>query len=156
MNNLDFTRNLIKGKIAETIFSQMLRESGKFTVLEFGYEKIIAELARAPYSNDETLEAIRRAPDFAVINQVTKEVRLIEVKYHKTLRKNYILDQARRMAESWNPSYIFIASQEGFFFDEINMIVEKEGDISPLVHPFIPDELQKKYLDILIKFEANN
>ena len=38
MNNVLFARNLVKGKIAETIFAQMLRETNQFTVLEFGYE----------------------------------------------------------------------------------------------------------------------
>ena len=28
MSNVNFTRQLVKGKIAETIFSQMFRESG--------------------------------------------------------------------------------------------------------------------------------
>lgn len=43
-NEISFARNLVKGKIAETVFAQMLRSTGAFTVLEFGYEKIIPEL----------------------------------------------------------------------------------------------------------------
>ena len=39
--NITFARNLVKGKIAEAIFAQMLRETKEFTVLEFGYEKIV-------------------------------------------------------------------------------------------------------------------
>ena len=34
---ITFSRNLVKGKIAETVFAQMLRSTGEFTVLEFGY-----------------------------------------------------------------------------------------------------------------------
>lgn len=41
---ITFARNLVKGKVAETVFAQMLRSTGAFTVLEFGYEKIIPEL----------------------------------------------------------------------------------------------------------------
>ena len=44
MENIKFTKNLVKGKIAETIFAQMFREVGDYTVIEFGYEKIIPEL----------------------------------------------------------------------------------------------------------------
>jgi hypothetical protein len=30
MNNIQFARNLVKGKIAETVFAQMLRETKAF------------------------------------------------------------------------------------------------------------------------------
>ncbi|MFM2374869.1 MAG: hypothetical protein RLZZ234_864, partial [Candidatus Parcubacteria bacterium] len=79
MNKQDtkFARNLVKGKIAETIFAQMLRSTRKFTVLEFGYEKIIPELVQqGNAANLGTLDVLRTAPDFAVINNVTKEVHL--------------------------------------------------------------------------------
>ena len=80
-NEVSFARNLVKGKIAETVFAQMLRSTGQFTVLEFGYEKIIPELVgRGQGENDEMVEALRTAPDFAVINNKTKVVHLIEVK----------------------------------------------------------------------------
>jgi len=32
MSNVNFTRQLVKGKIAETVFCQMFRESGNFTI----------------------------------------------------------------------------------------------------------------------------
>lgn len=147
-----FARNLVKGKIAETIFAQMLRETGKFSVLDFGYEKIIPELVQTDTIADDTLEIIRRAPDFAVINKETKEVRLIEVKYQKLLDARYLLKNAQRMMEAWNPSFIFLVTQDGFYFDNIKDIVERKGKITPLNHPFIPQDLQKKYLAILHDF----
>jgi len=52
MKHYDFARNLVKGKIAETIFAQMLRETGSFTVLEFGYEKIIPDLVGQGYEEN--------------------------------------------------------------------------------------------------------
>jgi DNA segregation ATPase FtsK/SpoIIIE-like protein len=154
----DFARSLIKGKIAETVFAQMLRESRDFTVLEFGYEKVIPDLVQQGYEkneeNDDILELIRTAPDFAVINRKTKEVHLIEVKYRHTLRKDEILKIALRMHDSWNPSYLFVANDKGFYFDEIGMIIKNEGKITPLVHPQIPAELQQKFLRILNDFEG--
>lgn len=36
--NAEFVKDLIKGKVAEIIFEQMFRESGKFTILHSGYE----------------------------------------------------------------------------------------------------------------------
>jgi hypothetical protein len=157
MNHIPFAINLVKGKIAETVFAQMLRETKSFTVLEFGYEKIIPELVQQGYDeNNITLETLRTAPDFAVINQQTKEVRLIEVKYERKLNSGYVLKAAKRMAESWNPSYLFVATLDGFYFDEINKIIENDGEISKLIHPQISEEIQSKYLQILIDFEGKN
>ena len=155
--NEQFARSLVKGKIAETIFAQMLRETGQFTVLEFGYEKIVPELIQQGYSESNGLvETLRTAPDFAVINKEKREVRLIEVKYRRQVRSDDILKIAQRMHALWNPSYLFIASLEGFYFDEVHKIVERNGEIRPLKHPFISDETQQRYLQILIDFEQGN
>lgn len=157
MNNSNFARMLVKGKIAETIFAQMLRETGEFTVLEFGYEKVIPELIQSGISGEDAMiETLKTAPDFAVINRLTREVRLIEVKYRKTISSSNILMLAKRMSESWNPSYLFVASERGFYFDDIAKIIENKGEISPLKHPQIPDELQSQYLKILNDFEKGS
>ena len=157
MSNIKFARNLVKGKIAETIFAQMHREAGEFTVLEFGYEKIIPELVQQGYKeNNGMIETLRTAPDFAVIDRRTRNVKLIEVKYMRTLNTGYVLKDAERMSQSWNPSYLFIATLEGFYFDEINKIIENKGNISKLDSGHISDELQKQYLQILVDFEKNN
>jgi len=91
-----------------------------------------------------------------VINHLTREVRLIEVKYRHNIHKSEILATAERMHKSWNPSYLFVATLDGFFFDEITDIIEKKGDISPLEHPQVSKDLQSKYLQILKDFEGNN
>jgi len=157
MENIAFARNLVKGKIAETVFAQMLRETRAFTVLEFGYEKVIPEMIQQGYDeNNGMIETLRTAPDFAVINQQTKEVRLIEVKYMRALNHSYVLRDATRMSGSWNPSYLFVATLDGFYFDNIEMIIKNSGSISPLEHPQIPKAVQDKYLQILIDFEGKN
>lgn len=157
MDNVIFARNLVKGKIAETIFAQMLRETKEFTVLEFGYEKVIPEMIQQGYRDDNPMiETLRTAPDFAVINQKTKEVKLIEVKYMHVLSVINALKCAKRMSQSWNPSHLFIATLDGFYFDEINEVIKNKGKISLLKHPQISDEMQAKYLQILIDFEKNN
>lgn len=102
------------------------------------------------------LETLRTSPDFAVINKVTKEVRLIEVKYQHALNPGYVYRYAHRMSESWNPSFLFIATNDGFYFDDVRTICENEGKISPLEHPHIPKELQVQYLQILRDFEGGN
>ena len=153
MGNL-FVKNLVKGKIAETIFAQMLRETNEFTVLEFGYEKVIPELIQQGYrENNIMVDTLRTAPDFAVINRKTREVKLIEVKYMRDLNFSNILRYAKRMSQSWNPSYLFIASYNNFYFDEINEIIKNKGRISPLEHPQIKEELKNRYLKTLRDFE---
>ena len=157
MDNITFARNLVKGKIAETVFAQMLRETREFTVLEFGYEKIIPEMIQQGYDESNgMIETLRTAPDFAVINQKTKEVRLIEVKYMRKLNPEYVLRDAKRMRGSWNPSYLFVATLDGFYFDDIEMIVNNNGLISSLEHPQILKSVQDKYLQILKDFEGKN
>lgn len=154
--NEKFARNLVKGKIAETVFAQMLRETGQFTVLEFGYEKIVPELIQQGYSeNNGLVETLRTAPDFAVINKEKREVRLIEVKYRKKLIRDDVLKIAERMHALWNPSFLFIATLEGFYFDEVSKIVDRKGEIRPLLHPYISDDMQDRYLQILRDFETS-
>ena len=157
MSNITFARNLVKGKIAETIFGQMYRGAGEFTVLEFGYEKIIPELVQQGYKeNNGMIETLRTAPDFAVIDRRTRNVKLIEVKYMRALNTSYVLKDAKRMSQSWNPSYLFVATLDGFYFDEINTIIDNKGDVSKLDSSHISNELQNQYLQILIDFEKNN
>lgn len=148
---ISFSRNLAKGRIAETLFEQMLRDAGSFTILAFGYENVLPELANRQHDIqvEETMEIIRRAPDFAVINNKTHEVHLIEVKYMMHPNAQWILRNAQRMYECWRPSYLFLATPEGFYFDKAAEIVKKGGVISKFVHPQIPDELQKRYTDLL-------
>lgn len=149
-----FSKNLVKGRIAETIFEQMLRDAECFTILAFGYESVLPELAHRQHDihAEETMEIIRRAPDFAVINNETHDVHLIEVKYLMNLKAEWVLKDAKLMYESWKPSYLFLATPEGFFFDKAGDIVKNNGAIPPFIHPKIPKELQEKYLALLNNF----
>lgn len=150
----NFTRNLVKGKIAETIFAQMFRETRKYTVLEFGYEKIIPELVQAGYnSNTGIVETLRTAPDFAVIDNDERQVKLIEVKYRNIVNNLDILKIAERMHESWNPSWLFVCSLDGFHFDKVDKIVANNGHMNMLSVETVPAEVQVRYLQILKDFE---
>lgn len=151
---INFTRQLVKGRIAETIFSQMFRESGNYTVLEFGYEKIVPELLQGGYvEHSRIIETLRTAPDFAIINNDKRAVRLVEVKYRRRLDPDETLKIAVRMQNSWNPSYLFLCTLDGFYFNNINRIVENGGLMAPLGTAYIPQETQAQYLKILQDFE---
>lgn len=153
-NNIDFTHNLVKGRIAETIFAQMLRNDGRFTVLEFGYEKVIPQLVGIDNNHENpVIESLRVAPDFAVINQETKDVRLVEVKFRSKLSNDEILKTANKMHASWNPSWLFVATLDGFYFDEISEVIQNEGRI--MSFDAIDKDTQDKYLSILKDFERS-
>lgn len=154
---INFSKQLIKGRIVEIIFEQMLRDAGCFTVLAFGYENILPELMHRQHDmkTEQTMEIIRRAPDFAVINNKTHDVNLIEVKYRRDITVGSVLEIAERMFESWKPSYLFIATQERFFFGKVVDIVKNRGAIEPLVHKDISNELQEKYHSLLKVFIKN-
>lgn len=153
-NQTKFSEQLIKGKITELIFEQMLREAGGFTVLAFGYENILPELMHRQHDmkTEKTMEVIRRAPDFAVINNNTHDVHLIEVKYRKKMQSSEILILANKMYESWKPSHLFLATPTGFYFDKVSDIIDKKGKIQKLTHPQINDALQNRYLKLLNEF----
>lgn len=153
-NPINFSKQLIKGRVVEVIFEQMLRDAGCFTILAFGYENTLPELMRRQrdINSEQTMDIIRRAPDFAVINNETHDVHLIEVKYRKHITKENVLKIAETMFESWKPSYLFIATQEGFYFGKVADIVRQGGLISPLVHKNIPSKLQNDYLLLLKNF----
>gem|GEM_PF-381432 len=154
MKNLEFSKQLIKGRTAEHIFEQLLRDTGEFTVLSFGYEKVLPELAQQQrtIAAEETMEIIRTAPDYAVINHQTKEVHLIEVKYRSHLDEKNILQLATRMVDSWKTAHLFVATPEGFYSDEVQNIIQNQGKIKALEHKQIPADLQKKYIKLMMSF----
>jgi hypothetical protein len=132
MNNIHFTHELIKGKIAELIFAQMIRSTDAYTILEFGYEKTLPSLAQMhPKSpaTAETMEIIKRAPDFTIINHTSKEVHLIEVKYMNTLTKSRVKRASKDIQKSWKRAALFVASPDGFYFDTVEDIINNKGAI---------------------------
>lgn len=152
---INFSKQLVKGRIAETLFEQMLRDAGGFTILAFGYENILPELAHRQHDlqAEETMEIIRRAPDFAVIDNKSHEVHLIEVKYRNHYSDDANLKISQRMLESWKPSYLFMATPEGFYFDKVIDIVDRGGRMNQFnAFQHITEDLQKKYLNLLNQF----
>lgn len=122
MNNkqtpVEFSKQLIKGKIAELIFSQMFRNSNKFTVIPFGYENTFPEIAQYAYmANDiKVLDTIRSAPDFALVSHDKKDVYLVEVKYRSFLDNKHIKEMAEKIQNRWKSVQLFVATPSGFYF----------------------------------------
>lgn len=154
MNQFKFTHELIKGKIAEIIFEQMIHNTNGYTILEFGYEKVVRQLAKERKSNtaNDTIEIIRRAPDFAIINENTHDISLIEVKYMNNPSKSRVLSAAKDIKKSWKKSCLFVASPKGFYFDTVDDIINHKGAVNDFKHTNIPDKAQAKYLELLNEF----
>ena len=123
MNNVDFTKELIKGRIAETVFEQMFRESGQYTILRAGYEYTLPELAQYQHLAEvkAVIENIRNAPDFVLISQDKKRVYLVEVKFFARLNQKKIKEIADDMLKLWNPSYLLLHHPEDSFLNHAMM-----------------------------------
>jgi len=152
-----FEHNLIKGKIAEMVFDLMMRESGAFTIIPFGYENTIHELLH--YKNikkqRKAINRVKRTPDFVVISEETKTVNLVEVKYRNNPDWEEIKKRAKEITDLWDPSWLFLATPKEFYFDSVNSIIKKEGEMKPLNIKSIDSKLKEKYLTLLNDFEHN-
>ena len=151
----DWPHNLIKGRIAEVIFELMFREAGDFTLIKFGYENIVPELTQykdVPEAN-EALDKIKASPDFVLINQTSRLIHLVEIKYRRYPSLMDNLETANKMKKNWDPSWLFVASPDYFYLDEVNRVIENNGKMGFLPYAYISEELNKKYLAILREFE---
>jgi hypothetical protein len=151
---INFSRNLIKGKITELIFQEMFGCSDKLTILPIGYEHTTPILAQYQHHVQikRVLENIRNAPDFALITEDKSQVYLVEVKYRNGFTKEDILKIATDLSTRWNPSHLFVASPDKFYFSPCNTIVHSGGEIEELKESWIGKEVQIAYLSLLREF----
>jgi hypothetical protein len=153
----DFSKQLIKGRIAETIFEQMFCDAGDYTVIPFGYEKTVPEIARQNKLSrsliaQKVIDNIRTAPDYVVIFPDKKTIFLVEVKFESKLNIDTIKEIAKKQSERWDPSWLFVATLNGFYFGECSRILQ-HGKILPLEEAKVSKEIQNKYLKLLGEFE---
>ncbi len=154
MNNIKFTHELLKGKIAEIIFEQMIHNTSGYTVLEFGYEKVVNQLAKAPKSEDarNMIRIVRKAPDYAIVNEDNHNVTLVEIKYMAKMTRGKVHAIAKEIEQSWKHCALFIATPEGFYFDQVDTILNNQGAIKPFQHNKIPKKVTDQYLGLLNEF----
>ncbi len=157
----NFVKSLVKGKIAEIIFEQMFRDSGKYTILHAGYEYTLPELAQYQHYAEvrAVIENIRNAPDFILISQDHKKVYLVEVKYQRERHPDKLRETAKKILETWNVSWLFVASPDGFFLEPCSRVADNgvmnklygygnnESDI------WIEPSIQDDYLKLLNRYE---
>lgn len=150
-SNIDFARKLIKGRIAEVIFEEMFKFSGKFTILPLGYEHTTPLLAQYQHHVhvQKVLDNLRDAPDFALISEDKTNVFLVEVKYRREINQEKVLQMAEKMLNRWDPSFLFIASPQGFYFDSCKKIIINKGKINRLKANWIAEPIQRGYLILI-------
>jgi len=152
--NIDFSRNLIKGKIAEVVFEQMIRGEERYTVIPFGYEHTMPTLAQYRHLAQikRVIDNISDAPDFVLISEDKSKIYLVEVKYQNKLDIEELKEYALKLLERWEFPWIFVATPNGFRCSLCKMIVE-EGYIGELTENWVAKNQQIKYLKLLNEFE---
>ncbi len=159
----NFSHELIKGKIAELIFELMFRETGRFTPLRFGYEYTLPELAQYQHLVEvkKVLDNISNSPDFILIsNEKSGDGKMpvftVEVKYRANPKPEELKEIAEGTLKTWNPSWLFLASPNGFFFSPCSSVVNNNGQMSRLSDNWVDEKLKAKYLELLRDFEINH
>src|SRR3989344_4826958 len=82
MSKDNFAESMLKGRMAETLFEELMKASGNI-VYRFGYEAIVQNLVQLEEKFDrhsDVGERIRAIPDFIVIDKTGKPV-FVEVKF---------------------------------------------------------------------------
>jgi hypothetical protein len=147
MQKESFEHSLIKGRIAETIFEMMFRDTKKFTVLHLGYEYTTSILAQ--YRNmvvmQKVLDPVRKAPDFMLLTEDKTQAYLVEVKYRAFPDKKEIVEIARKIVKNYPTCHLFLISKKGFYFDPVHSIINKNGDMELLKFSWVTRRIQDKY-----------
>lgn len=152
--SIEFSRNLIKGRITEVIFEQMIREEGKYTVIPFGYEHTMPTLSQYQHLAvvRQIMDNISDAPDFALISEDKTKVYLVEVKFQSKLSIENLEEYAKKLSERWEYPWIFVATPDGFYNGMCRDIL-KEKNIHNLAESWVTREHQNEYLKLLKEFE---
>ncbi len=152
--SIDFSRKLIKGKITEVIFEQMIREEGKYTVIPFGYEHTVPTLSQFQHLAvvRQIMNNISDAPDFALISEDKTKVYLVEVKFQNKLNIEKLEEYATKLQDRWEYPWLFVATPERFYNGLCRDII-KEKRIPNLTENWVAKELQDQYLKLLNEFE---
>jgi hypothetical protein len=155
-----FQHNLIKGKIAETIFELMFREANEFQVFRYGYEYTEEYLAqhRNQLKFRDILDSISGAPDFLLMKDERGEASafLVEVKCRTHLDQSDLVAISEKIVEKWDHSLLFVMSSTGFYLSPAHTVINKRGEIERLAASWIPQRIQEKYLALATDFLWNH
>ena len=155
--------NVLKGRMAETIVSEMLREAGYF-VYRFGYEGILQSLIQEglPRMKEDDMEAdkIRTMPDFIVMDK-DGDVSFVEVKFRSTENLGEeTKDIIRKPAKYWpEVRMIFVRPREPHFLISRAQDWIKKEKLYPLEKEKflkVNGKIIKKYENLVKKYLSAN
>ena len=156
--------NMLKGRIAETLVEELLRQSGNI-VYRFGYEAIVQNLVQLEESfdrNSEVGERIRVMPDFIVIDKEGKPA-FVEVKFRckpELHRDDY--EKLEKINKLWSAKIIFVNCHEQPYFrvsDPPYFDKNKNSIQKPLLKETsweIDQELYDIYEDLVYRYLSNS
>src|SRR5579871_679586 len=135
MTEVDFTRQLIKGKIVEMIFEMMMREMDRVTILRAGYEYTHPELAQYQQllqsKGRDVLKFFEHNPDFVLFKKDKTSLYLVEVKY----RHHFDIAEICKIADDEliksEHIWLFLATPARFYFSQCKDIARTKT-IQPL------------------------
>lgn len=144
-------KNVMKGRATETVFEEMFGNKDRYRVLHFGFEYVSPELTQAVRDRtDPTFKMISKTPDFILHDLVDKRLYLVEAKYRSAISNSEILKTAVTLKErGWTLAKLFIASTDGFYYDDVEQIIKNSGVCQKLSEDVIPKATQDKYLSEL-------
>ena len=155
---MKFSENIVKGRIAETIVSEMLQDGGYF-VYRFGYEGILQSLSQRglPKMNKGDIEAekIRTMPDFVVMKD--GDVSFIEVKFRSHNGFDEALREWGRKATKYWPEarLIVVRPDEPHFSISTVEQFAQTGELYPLADDrdiSIDGEIIERYEELVSKY----
>jgi len=145
MQKNHFAENLIKGRIAETVFELMFREATVFDIYPLGYEHTIPILRQVRDDAVKTrgervsqvMDNLSNTPDFLLLLPDKTQAYLVEVKYRREAKQSELVRIARKISKRWEPATLFLATPQGFFFDSCQGVLNS-GTLQPLSERLIP------------------
>lgn len=151
--NIDFSRKLIKGRIAEVVFEQMIRTEGNYDVIPFGYEHTMPTLAQHRHISEvpKIIDNISEAPDFALLSKDKKNIFLVEVKFQRKLNLEEIVKSAEKLLKRWESPWMFIATPDGFYCTSCRYITNDKR-INEMSENWVKQEIQDAYKALLNEF----
>ena len=153
-----FTKELVKGKIVETLFWQMFTDSGNFDVIPLGYEyqqPTLTQLKNTKSVIKEALEGISSLPDYLLVSKDDTKAFVVEVKYRFKPDLSEIIDIAKDITSKHEHAWLFLASHDMFYFSPCNDIL-REAKLTPLSASWVSPETQDVCMDILNHYIPEN
>ena len=153
------SESMLKGRMAETLFEEMLRQSGNI-VYRFGYEAIVQNLTQLEEKFDrfsDVGERVRSIPDFIVIDKKGKP-EFVEVKFRwKSEIHSADVGKFKKIEKFWNAKIVVVSCWKQPYFRVMTPPYFSRGEAiyKPLeseVNWQINNKIYKEYEELVHKY----